>query len=78
MAYYKSSQGRDPVNIQTDIELTPQLLDNAGHSYKELERIAVEGSEDQRDILLTWGYRALPAFVWENLVQAADRGYLLD
>ena len=66
------------MNIQTDIELTPSLLDNSGYSYQNLLRIAVEGSEDQRDILLTWGWSNLPAFVWENLVRAADRGYLLD
>ena len=65
------------MNIQTDINLTYELLDNAGHSYTELVRIARQGSEEQRDILLTWAAANLPAFVWENLVYAADRGHTI-
>lgn len=61
------------MNIQTDIDLSFELLDNSAYSYNNLLRIALEGSEDQRDILLTWSAANLPAFVWENLVNAAGR-----
>ena len=63
--------------IATDVNVTPESLDK-GLSYNALLRIAMEGSEDQRDTLLTWGRSELPAFVWENLVHAAGRGHLLD
>ena len=61
------------MNIQTDIDLSFELLDTSAYSYNNLLRIALEGSEDQRDILLTWAAANLPAFVWENLVNAAGR-----
>ena len=64
--------------IARDVIVTTESLDKGGHSYNALLRIAMEGSEDQRDTLLTWGWKALPAFVWENLVCAAGRGHLLD
>ena len=64
------------MNIKRDILVTPENLDKGLH-FNQLLKIAVEGSEDQRDVLLTWGYRELPAFVWEHLVNASGRGHLL-
>ena len=65
------------MNIQTDIDLSYELLDNSAYSYQNLLLIAVKGTEEQRDILLTWAAANLPAFVWENLVYAADRGHTI-
>ena len=61
------------MNIQTDIELSYELLDKGGHSWTSLVRIAREGTEEQRDILLTWASGNLPYLMWEDLVYAAER-----
>ena len=64
------------MNIQTDIEVTPESC--AKSDWHTLCRIALEGDEDQRDTLLTWAWRGLPAVMWEELVALSDRAYLLD
>lgn len=61
------------MNIQTDIDLSFELLDSFSYSYSNLLRIAREGSEEQRDILLSWAAAVLPAFLWEELVETAGR-----
>ena len=62
------------MNIKTDVNVTPESLDK-GLSYNGLLRIALEGSQQQRDTLLDWGYSNLPAFVYENLCVAADQEF---
>ena len=54
------------INIQTDLlPLTPTILSKMSRS--NLERIAMEGTKDQKDSLIDWGYSGLPAFFFEEL-----------
>ena len=59
------------------MKVTPESLDK-GLSYDSLLRIALEGSEEERDTLLNWSYGGLPGFVYETLCRAAGRGYLVE
>ena len=61
------------MNIQTDIELSYELLEASSYSWSNLVRIARQGTEEQRDILLTWASGNLPYLMWEDLVYAAER-----
>ena len=65
------------MNIQTDIDLSYELLETSSYSWSNLVRIAREGTEEQRDILLTWASGNLPYLMWEDLVYAADRGHTI-
>jgi hypothetical protein len=54
------------INIQTDLlSLSPSVLSKMSRS--NLERIAIEGTTEQKDSLIAWGYSALPAFFFEDL-----------
>lgn len=54
------------INIQTDLlPLTPSILKKM--SRHQLERIATEGTKEQKDCLIDWGYSGLPAWFFEEL-----------
>ena len=54
------------MNIQTDLlPLSPSVLQKM--SCSNLELIAREGTKEQKDCLLDWGYGGLPAFLFEEL-----------
>lgn len=54
------------INIQTDLlPLSPSVLSTMSRS--NLERIANEGTNQQKDCLIDWGYSALPAWFFEEL-----------
>lgn len=54
------------INIQTDLlPLTPTVLKKMGRH--QLERIAMEGTSEQKDCLIDWGYSGLPAWFFEEL-----------
>jgi len=54
------------INIQTDLlPLSPSVLSTMSRS--NLERIAKEGTTEQKDSLIAWGYSGLPAFFFEDL-----------
>lgn len=54
------------INIQTDLlPLSPTVLSKMSRS--NLERIAKEGTKEQKDCLIDWGYSGLPAFFFEDL-----------
>jgi hypothetical protein len=54
------------INIQTDLlPLSPSVLSKMSRS--NLERIAKEGTTEQKDSLIAWGYSGLPAFFFEDL-----------
>lgn len=59
------------INIQTDLQpLSPSNLhkmwcSNTGRH--QLERIATEGTQQQKDSLIDWGYSKLPAWFFEEL-----------
>ena len=61
------------MDIQNDIYLSYELLDASVYSWQNLLEIAVKGSEEQRDILLTWAAGNLAHFMWKELVYAAGR-----
>jgi hypothetical protein len=54
------------INIQTDLlPLSPTVL--AKMNRNTLERIANEGTQQQKDSLIDWGYSKLPAWFFEEL-----------
>lgn len=54
------------INIQTDLlPLSPTVL--ATMNRNNLERIANEGTQEQRNALIDWGYSGLPAWFFEEL-----------
>lgn len=54
------------INIQTDLlPLSPTVL--AKMNRNTLERIASEGTPQQKDSLIDWGYSGLPAWFFEEL-----------
>ena len=54
------------INIQTDLlPLSPTVLSKM--TCANLERIATEGTKEQKDSLIDWGYSSLPAFHFEML-----------
>jgi hypothetical protein len=54
------------INIQTDLlPLSPSVLSKMTRS--NLERIATEGTREQKDSLIDWGYSGLPAWFFEEL-----------
>ena len=54
------------INIQTDLlPLTSESL--ASMSCSNLERIACEGTHEQKRQLIDWGYSGLPAWHFEDL-----------
>lgn len=54
------------INIQTDLlPLSPSILKTMSSS--NLERIAKEGTKEQKDCLIDWGYSGLPAWHFEHL-----------
>ena len=53
------------INIQTDMNVTPESLSKS--SWKCLVRIAQEGTEQQQETLIDWGYRSIPAWQFEEL-----------
>lgn len=64
------------MNIQTDLDLTTAGLNRS--EWHIVKRIVIEGTEDQRDQVLTWGWKNIPADMWEELVILAGRQHLLD
>ena len=58
------------------MELTGAELSNT--SWYLLKKVVSEGTEDQKDQILTWGWFHISADKWEQLVILAGRGYLLD
>lgn len=54
------------INIQTDLlPLPPSVLNKMGRA--NLERIAKEGTHEQKQNLIDWGYSVLPAWFFEEL-----------
>ena len=54
------------INIQTDLlPLSPSVLNTM--SRANLERIAMEGTYEQKQNLIDWGYSGLPAWFFEEL-----------
>jgi hypothetical protein len=54
------------INIQNDLlPLSPTVLNKMSRS--NLERIAVEGTKEQKDCLIDWAYSGLPAWFFEDL-----------
>lgn len=54
------------IDIQTDLlPLSPSALSKM--SRWQLERIADEGTTEQKDNLIDWGYSNLPAWLFEEL-----------
>ena len=53
------------INIQADINVTPESLSKS--SWSALVRIAQEGSAQQQDCLIDWGYSSIPAWQFEEL-----------
>jgi hypothetical protein len=54
------------INIQTDLlPLSPTVLSKMSRS--NLERIATEGTKEQKDALIDWGYANIPAWFFEEL-----------
>ena len=54
------------INIQTDLlPLSPSVLKTMGRN--QLERIATEGTYEQKQSLIDWGYSGLPAWFFEEL-----------
>jgi hypothetical protein len=54
------------INIQTDLlPLSPSVLSKMSRS--NLERIAQEGTKEQKNDLIDWGYSGLPAWFFEEL-----------
>lgn len=53
------------INIQTDVNVSPAMLSKC--SWKVLVRIAREGSKEQQDCLIDWGYAGIPAWQFEEL-----------
>ena len=58
------------------MELTAAMLNKS--SWLLLTKLVSEGTEDQKDQILTWGWKNITADKWEQLVILAGRGYLLD
>ena len=57
------------INIQTDVNVSPAMLSKC--SLAVLRRIAAEGTEQQRDCLLTWAYSGVCAEISEELHRIA-------
>ena len=53
------------INIQTDVTVTPSMLSKC--NWQTLCRIAKEGTEEQQDCLIAWGYSGIPAWQFEDL-----------
>jgi len=57
------------VNIQTDVVVTPETLRLM--SRWELQAIAEDGNQEQKDCLIHWGYASIPAWHFEHLYLVA-------
>ena len=64
------------MNIRTDIELTYAGLNRT--EWQVIQRIAREGTEEQRDTLLAWAHTEIPAIMYEDLCELCERAYMLD
>jgi hypothetical protein len=54
------------INIQTD--LLPLTSDSLSKMNRQtLERVAIEGTAEQKQQLIDWGYSKLPAYFFEDL-----------
>ena len=60
------------INIQTDL----MPLSSSSFSkmnMNNLQRIATEGTDEQKDQLISWAHSGVAAFIFEDLCILADR-----
>ena len=64
------------MNIKTDVDVTPESL-NKHRSFWTIARIAREGTEEQRDTVLSWAYSNCSHDSYSILCWAAERPWLI-